>query len=46
VLVAVGKWLAKPPRPAFAGRSNKPFGEGRAAEAIVAALTRADGASQ
>jgi UDP-GlcNAc3NAcA epimerase len=46
VLVAVGKWLAKPPRPAFTGRSDKPFGEGRAAEAIVAAVAQADGASQ
>lgn len=44
VLVAVGKWLAKPPRPDFSARGDKPFGEGRAAEAIVAALTEAQSA--
>ncbi len=40
VLVAVGKWLAKPPRPGFTGGTAHPFGEGRAAEAIVAALAK------
>lgn len=39
VLVAVGRWLAKAPRPGFAARDGaRPFGEGRAAEAIVGAL--------
>jgi len=41
VLVAVGRWLAQPPRPDFPGGAGKPFGEGRAAEAIVAALSSA-----
>jgi len=45
VLVAVGKWLTKAPRPDFTSRGGKPFGEGHAADAIVAALTRANGAN-
>ncbi len=43
VFVAVGKWLAKPPRPGFTGGTAHPFGEGRAAEAIVAALVKGGG---
>jgi UDP-GlcNAc3NAcA epimerase len=39
VLRAVSHWLGQPPRPDFGGRGARPFGDGRAAEAIVAALT-------
>lgn len=41
VLAAVKHWLAQPPRPNVAARSPQPFGDGRAAEAIVAALVAA-----
>ena len=45
VLVAVGKWLGKAPRPAFGSGGNSPFGEGQAAREIVAALARAKAAA-
>lgn len=41
VLVATGRWLAKPPRPGFVARDGaRPFGEGHAADAIVGALVQ------
>jgi UDP-N-acetylglucosamine 2-epimerase len=39
VLRAVSDWLGQPARPEFGRRGARPFGDGRAAEAIVAALT-------
>src|SRR5262245_19108478 len=39
VLRAVSQWLGQAPRPEFGTRGARPFGDGRAAEAIVAALT-------
>jgi UDP-GlcNAc3NAcA epimerase len=38
VLAAVDRWLASPARPRFESGGTHPFGEGRAAEAIVAAI--------
>jgi UDP-GlcNAc3NAcA epimerase len=40
VLAAMDRWLASPARPQFAANGSHPFGEGRAAESIVAAIAR------
>ncbi len=45
VMKAVTGWLAQAPRPDIAA-SAQPFGDGRAAEAIVAALSAANGAGR
>ena len=43
VLKAVSGWLAQAPRPGVGAKGGHPFGDGRAAEAIVAALTATSG---
>jgi UDP-N-acetylglucosamine 2-epimerase len=43
VMAAVARWLTQPARPNFGTASGQPFGDGHAADAIVAALSSTGG---
>jgi UDP-N-acetylglucosamine 2-epimerase len=44
VMAAVARWLTQPARPNFGTAAGQPFGDGHAADAIVAALSSTGGA--